>query len=536
MHHPGRHTHPIVPAVALLASLVAVPLHAGTLTVPGSAPTIQGAIVLASSGDTILVAPGTYAEHVDLLGKRLVIESTGGAAVTIIDAGGTGSAVSAHTGEPAGTTLHGFTLTGGTGQPTSSGGNWTGGGGLFAVGGAHVDVLQCSIIGNNSGMAQLAAGAGVLVNGATVNLVSCTLTGNVAERGAAVTSITGSLSMSGCVISGNTASLTETFSAVYTLTSGTIENCLIVDNAATGFRADGNAVLKNVVFSGNSRWGVYRYGDIGTSLADCQFLGNGLGGAYLGPPKYFGSYHDVRNCVFAEGDDLKLVSSGGDNDIDHCTFDGADLIDGATPVLRNCILRNSALPNANWDVGFSNIEGGAFVGPGLIDADPLWVNPAAHDYRLSPGSPCIDAGDPSDPLDADGTTTDMGAVPFAHAWVSVGGGVAGSAGLPVLVGAGTLAGGAPVSLTLNGAASFQPVILILGGAALNLPFKGGTLWPALQVVVSGLPTDGAGHLAIVSTWPAGLPSGLQLWAQCWFPDAGAPQGVAGSNGERGTTP
>lgn len=36
----------------------------------------------------------------------------------------------------------------------------------------------------------------------------------------------------------------------------------------------------------------------------------------------------------------------------------------------------------------------------------------ARDLRLSPGSPCIDAGNPEF-LDPDGTRSDMGAIPFA---------------------------------------------------------------------------------------------------------------------------
>ncbi len=43
-------------------------------------------------------------------------------------------------------------------------------------------------------------------------------------------------------------------------------------------------------------------------------------------------------------------------------------------------------------VAFSDVQGG-FAGIGNIDADPLFVDPANGDYRLRPGSPCIDAAD-----------------------------------------------------------------------------------------------------------------------------------------------
>ena len=42
-------------------------------------------------------------------------------------------------------------------------------------------------------------------------------------------------------------------------------------------------------------------------------------------------------------------------------------------------------------VTYSDIEGG-YTGTGNIDANPLFVNPAANDYHLQPTSPCIDVG------------------------------------------------------------------------------------------------------------------------------------------------
>ncbi len=63
--------------------------------------------------------------------------------------------------------------------------------------------------------------------------------------------------------------------------------------------------------------------------------------------------------------------------------------------------------------GFSNVN---WLN-GNIDLNPLFVNPPLGDYLLTANSPCIDAGDPSFPLDPDGTISDMGAFYFPQSEV-----------------------------------------------------------------------------------------------------------------------
>lgn len=119
-------------------------------------------------------------------------------------------------------------------------------------------------------------------------------------------------------------------------------------------------------------------------------------------------------------------------------------------------------------------------------------------------------------------------------FVDLGGGVAGGAGQPVLAASGPLLGGSDLQLTLDQAAPGASAFLVLGLSELGAPFKGGTLVPTPDIVLGGLPT-GAGYLPIVATWPAGLPDGADVLFQYWVPDAGAPFGLAASNGVRGTT-
>src|SRR5205823_4414817 len=91
-----RAFHSAVVACVLFAGLsVANESEAATIRVPADYATIQQAISAASSGgDTVIVAPGTYSETIDFLGKDLTVTSEQGPAVTIIDGHGAGSVVS----------------------------------------------------------------------------------------------------------------------------------------------------------------------------------------------------------------------------------------------------------------------------------------------------------------------------------------------------------------------------------------------------------------------------------------------------------
>lgn len=50
-------------------------------------------------------------------------------------------------------------------------------------------------------------------------------------------------------------------------------------------------------------------------------------------------------------------------------------------------------------------------GTGNLNVDPLFISPAAGNFRLQPGSPCINAGDPAFPPDEDESRTEMGFYP-----------------------------------------------------------------------------------------------------------------------------
>ena len=98
--------------------LLPTPCLAGTWHVlvdgTGDAPTIQAGIDSAAVGDTVLVGPGTYHEVIDFLGKNVVVKSSSGPEVTILDGSGLGRyvvSILSHEGRSA--VLEGLTVTGG---------------------------------------------------------------------------------------------------------------------------------------------------------------------------------------------------------------------------------------------------------------------------------------------------------------------------------------------------------------------------------------------------------------------------------------
>ena len=111
--------------------------------------------------------------------------------------------------------------------------------------------------------------------------------------------------------------------------------------------------------------------------------------------------------------------------------------------------------------------------------------------------------------------------------------LAGTNGLPELVGLGTIAPGAAFELRLSRALGGTSAFHVIGELRIDRPLLGGVLAPLPSFVIPA--TTGANGTATLGLgWPLALPAGTSFYAQTWTIDPAGPQGVAASNALRAT--
>ena len=361
-----------------LASFPTVPTLAATLAVPGSFPTIQAALDAATDGDEILVAPGTYAEAIDFLGKRVALRAVADAPTTVIDATGIGAPVVTIVDSPAGTVLERFTLRGGSG--TSDGFSLRGGG-LF-LRDSSPTIIGCEITGNSAVGVTPAngSGGGAFIDGGATAFVRCAFKDNIAGRSGGALYATGaSLIVSNCAFFSNTAGQGA---AIYTLASDmTLVDSLVVKNESTSA------------------------GAISTNVS---------------------STATITSCTIAFNQALSTDNIASSNSLiafSNTIIWGANAnviaSDNATLTYRACDIIGSGGSGPSWKAAL-----GTDLGANL-DADPRFVNPQGafsttddtiDNFRLFDFSPCIDAGDnallPPDIFDLDGDSDTIEQLPL----------------------------------------------------------------------------------------------------------------------------
>lgn len=391
--------------------LMALAAHATTLLVPSQYPTIQAGIDAAVDGDTVLVADGTYTgtgnKDIDFEGKAIVVISDGGAENCIIDCQISGRGFYFHSGEDSASILVGFKIINGFVAD--------GGGGLRFESSSSPQILSCIISDDSSS----SHGGGIYCDASSPILENCSISENAVSGmyscGGGIYCDGSSPIITDCIIDGNTAP-TNIGGIFLSSSEPMMTNCTISNNSswnAGGIRCGGSdAIITQCTFYGNQSLGyagaaIDCYGSNPT-IANCTISGN-TGANGPGGIKVFGTSNATIVNTIVEGS----AGNGG--------------INFASPATASITFSD-----------FSNNESGNFTGSpptglGIITGvnangdscdtfnnvflDPLFVDPVIANYNLQLGSPCIDAGDPTSPLDPDGTIADIGAFYFHHAMV-----------------------------------------------------------------------------------------------------------------------
>ena len=304
---------------------------------------IQDGVNAAEDGDTVLVGSGTYTgdgnRDISLFGKRITLKSSDGPSVTIMDI--QGGPTSIHRGfflihgETQATVIEGLTITNGYLIGDTGGSGLAGGGG----------------------------GAGVYIRDSSPVIRNCIVRNNTSAHVGQVFVVDGR--GAGIYIDGNSAAL--------------IESCALVSNSAEKrgggmyIRSfDSSVTIRNCLISanaGSNGGGIHNRGAT-TTIANTTIVNNTAG--FGGGIKNEQGEPFLSNCIVwgnqAVGSGPQIFAQGS-----VLTFEHSNVGGGLDDVGACC---NSQIV---W-------------GDGMIDADPLFADPENGDFRLSAGSPCIDAG------------------------------------------------------------------------------------------------------------------------------------------------
>jgi hypothetical protein len=320
---------------------------------------------------------------------------------------------------------------------------WDSGGGIGNYGQSNPTITNCMFISNSA----TNFGGGIYGGGPQTIISRCIITNNSSYYGGGICECDGLIV--DCNISGNGAyewggglyncegDITNCY-INYNGTgtggggglfgcNGTISNCQIIGNHASSIpdEADGgglrecNGTIRNCLVSGNSAgwWGGGMFYCTG-SIINCVISNNISGGAGGG---LHACSADIINCVIANNTNVGFFEKFGGG-ISHCSKKisnctivgnavygyesyGGGLYD-CTGGIENCIIcGNTAEVDGNQiyassEPNYSCIQDWTGGRIGNINTDPCFVNPDNNDFHLLPDSPCIDAGDPNYPRDA----------------------------------------------------------------------------------------------------------------------------------------
>jgi len=364
-YHDGSFANKLLDSDTTLTSVTLISQGTGIIYVPTEFSTIQSAINNAFDGNVVLVDTGRYYENINFGGKSitvsslfLIVQDSTYITNTIIDANQNGTAVKFINGEDSLSCLNGFTITGSYNADN---------GGVYCFG--SNPILKNLIVSGNNAFFN---GGGISCYNADPTIINV-------------------------VIKNNTVTMVD--GGGFFCTEGskpTLINVSIYNNSA-GMFGGGFACWSN------SQPSLYNV-DIHDNSADQ------CGGVYCHNSIVF-----ITNATICHNSSVM-----------HHNSSGIYSVYMANVYVTNCIIWDNWPAEIQTNIGgsititYSDIKDG-WSGTGNIDSDPLFADPQNGDFHLTwanfpipdlTKSPCIDTGDPSSPVDPDGTRADMGAYYF----------------------------------------------------------------------------------------------------------------------------
>ncbi|HEV8480009.1 MAG TPA: right-handed parallel beta-helix repeat-containing protein [Candidatus Eisenbacteria bacterium] len=422
---------------AFLFSLLPVAASAAVLHVPADYPTIQQALDAATSGDEVLVAPGTYNVHL-LMGafqSGVMLHSEAGAATTILDAGGFNFVINITNAGP-GTEVVGFTIQNGATcgllvqnsspllQDNIIRNNFNNTGGGIYLQASPAKVLHNDIHDN---VAKASGGGIYCDNLSLAQIEDNTIAGNHSQGDAGGLFVASNIAVKnnhflgnfaagqggGCLAAGASALQGNEFSGN---TSG---------NKGGGVYVTGSPIVDGNTFVGNdgAAGGGGVYAAVGTptlsnNLIRDNLAGGGGGGGILvelnTTPSIIGN-QILRNTSTTQGGGLhvsfgNMTLTGNTIALNTCSTNGGglDATGNAHVSLRNCIVSHSQAGGGVFcEVGSSvafqcddvwGNSGFDFSGvpnpigtQGNVSSDPLYCNLGTLDVHLAGSSSCAAA-------------------------------------------------------------------------------------------------------------------------------------------------